>query len=53
MESHNFHGSHIATADGIPLSMVEFIKVQLTVATRTAYIPVPLMGVKVREIEIA
>ena len=38
---------------GIPLSMVEFIKVQLTVATRTANIPVPLMGVKVREIEIA
>ena len=71
---------------GIPLSMVEFIKVevdgveanvedirisvdhirvlgeglskgkhkvQLTVATRTAYIPVPLVGVKVREVEIA
>ena len=28
-------------------------KVQLTVATRTAYIPVPLVGVKVREVEIA
>ena len=28
-------------------------KVQLTVATRTAYIPGPLVGVKVREVEIA
>ena len=28
-------------------------KVQLMVATRTAYIPVPLVGVKVREVEIA
>lgn len=44
---------NITYCRGIPLSIVEFIKVQLTVATRTAYIPVPLMGVKVREIEIA
>ena len=28
-------------------------KVKLTVATRTAYIPVPLVGIKEREVEIA